>query len=456
MKHVYRLLNPIKSYDWGSHTAIAELLRRQAPTLQPQAELWIGAHPLGKSVAVTEMGEIPLDRLIKQEASALVGRKASRVFRKRLPFLFKVLAAERPLSLQVHPNQEQAVAGFKRDEAAGIARDAPHRRYADPYAKPEILCALTPFHLLQGFRSPEETLEDLETLGLTDSAEQALLDRHLPASTRTLRTASPTAVAGLFLALIRTEGEAREQLAQHIAEAARRATEDPRLGGAARWSQRLAAQYPDDPSILAPFLLNLVELQPGEAVFTDAGILHSYLGGTGIELMGASDNVLRGGLTSKMVDPDELGSLLVLESSSVEVLQPEPSAQGIQLFETDTLDFRLGLLEIDEAGYESSDQRTLEILLCVEGEIRFQNPDRKLTLRSGQALLVGAGAENYRLTGKGRLFVATIGDLSGVQVDDELPWQRSLPTSPEAAEGSVDDEEEPVEELTSPSDGAPS
>lgn len=242
-----RVTGVVQHYPWGDPTYLPELLGRPSDG-RPWAELWLGTHPSGP--ARLDDGR-PLAELTGE-----------------LPYLLKVLSAAAPLSLQTHPDREQARAGH----AAG--------RYPDPNPKPELLCALTPFEALCGVRPVDRTLELLAGLGLDQLAHE--LDRHGPYH--------------VLDSLLRGGTEP-----EPIVTACRRSDRPE-----ARWVVRLDERYPGDPSVAASLLLNLVALRPGEAISLPAGNLHAYLGGSGIELMGASDNVVRAGLTTKPVDVDEV------------------------------------------------------------------------------------------------------------------------------------------------------
>jgi mannose-6-phosphate isomerase len=253
----------VQHYAWGDPVSIPELLGVPSDG-EPWAELWFGTHPGAPS---TVDGGAPL--------SDVAGE---------LPYLLKVLAAGEALSLQTHPSAEQAARGFAREEAAGIARDAPERTYRDPDAKPELLCALTPFDALCGFRPVAATSALLRRIGAVDLAR--VLERDGLRST----------VTALYRGEIDT--------ASTVAACQRRDEPEAQL------VRSLAAQYPDDPSVVVTLLLHRVHLRPGEAIFLGPGNLHAYLHGVGVEIMGASDNVVRGGLTVKHVDVDELLDVL--------------------------------------------------------------------------------------------------------------------------------------------------
>lgn len=389
MHGIQRLANPIREYAWGSHTALAELTGRPAPTASPEAELWMGAHPSAPSRVATAAGEVPLDEWIRRDPASVLGAEVARRFSGELPFLFKVLAPARALSIQAHPSEAQAREGFARENAAGLALDDPRRCYRDPHAKPELICALSGFEALCGFRPASEIAAGLDALGESAAA---------------LRTALDDGIARFLRTLL---GDVdRRALADAVGVAAAdRDAEDWRCVA------ELWRQYPGDPGVLAPLFLHRVSLAPGEALFLAAGELHAYLSGVGIELMGNSDNVLRGGLTPKHVDVDELLRTLDFEVGRPAVLAARPLARGIEVFETPAPEFALSILR-PEPGcvVECASAGGVEILLCVAGRASVREAGSKaaLEIARGDSLLVPASVAGYRLEGDAQVFRAAV------------------------------------------------
>ena len=396
---IARLENPIRNYAWGSRTAIAQLLGEALPSEQPQAELWMGAHPEAPSRALWSGETLPLPELIRRDPAGVLGSRVAERFRGELPFLFKVLAAEEPLSLQAHPDARQAEEGFARENASGLAPGAPERSYRDPCHKPELLCALTPFDALKGFRSIGTALDLLDRAGLSG------LDPEL----RALRS-QPTR-AGLrrfFQGLLTLARERRERV---VAEAAGRASELRDADPAFEWVRVLHRHYPQDLGILAPLLLNLVHLEPGQALFLPAGELHSYLRGVGIEIMANSDNVLRGGLTPKHVDLPELLRVLSFVDGEARILLPRPAREGEEVYETPAREFALSVIRTRESqDYWSPPERSVEILICTEGscQVSEKGGGGELQLAQGNAVLVPASVGCYRLAGCATLYKASV------------------------------------------------
>jgi mannose-6-phosphate isomerase len=382
-----RLLeNPVQHYAWGSRTAIPELLGCASPASEPWAELWIGAHLAPSRVTGDDHPE-PLDAYIARDPAAVLGAQTAARFDAKLPFLLKVLAAAEPLSIQAHPSLAQAREGFARENRAGIALDAPNRCYRDAQHKPELICALTPFHALNRFREPREIAERLASLGEPALAElvaalRARPDRNgLAAFFATLWTLGPAARGAAV----------KSALAWARAERSR----DP----AARWIDVLARRHPDDVGVLAPLLLHVVELAPGEAMFLPAGELHSYLEGVGIEIMASSDNVLRGGLTPKHVDVPELLRTLSFRAGPVERLRPQPVANGEARYDTPAEEFALSVLDVRAgAPHTAPRARSVEILLCTQGRGQLVGAQTHEVAR-GDAFLVPAAAPGYRIDG---------------------------------------------------------
>jgi mannose-6-phosphate isomerase len=380
---VLRLINPVQPYAWGSPTAIPALLG-QPPTGAPQAELWVGAHPSAPSQVVGDGG---LDAVIAAAPGRLLGESVVARLGPRLPFLLKVLAAAQPLSLQAHPSLAQAQAAFQREEAAGVARTAAHRNYKDANHKPELLCALGPFHALCGFRRLADSVALFEGLGLELAAQ--LTSEGLAATFAHVMT--------------RPESE-RRALAETVARACE--MRPPRgFENECAWGVRLAKQYPGDVGLVGALLLNLVTLREGEALYLPAGNLHAYLEGTGIELMANSDNVLRGGLTPKHVDVPELLSVLSFADGPAEVLKPVGSPEAI--YETPAPEFRLS--RVDVAGPLELPRRGPELWLVTQGDVELSCGGEVLDLAQGESVFLGADEGALVLDGKGRAFRATVG-----------------------------------------------
>ncbi|MFG2815309.1 mannose-6-phosphate isomerase, class I [Streptomyces sp. NPDC048410] len=378
-----RLDNTVRPYAWGSPTAIPELLGTE-PTGEPQAEMWMGAHPGAPSH--TPRGT--LVEVIAADPERELGAGAVAKFGPRLPFLLKILAAGAPLSLQVHPDLAQAREGYAEEERRGVPVDAPDRNYKDANHKPELICALTEFDGLCGFRAPAEAADLLDGLGVGSLKPYVDLLRAHPedAALREVLTAVLTADAA---AMADTVTEATAACA--------------RLNGPYAPYADMAHHYPGDPGVIAAMLLNHVRLQPGEALFLGAGIPHAYLTGLGVEIMANSDNVLRCGLTPKHVDVPELLRVVRFEAGDPGVLRPEASEDGEEVYETPIDEFRLSRYVLPGGTARDLTLRTPQILLCTAGSVRVGEHE----LLPGRSVFVPAG-EKTEASGEGTLFRATV------------------------------------------------
>jgi mannose-6-phosphate isomerase len=373
---MWLLTNTVRHYPWGSRTVIPELLGEPAPADLPYAELWMGAHPDAPSVLADGT---PLDKAIEQRPEALLGDAVRERFGERLPFLMKVLAAEQPLSLQAHPTNEQAQAGFAAEEAAGVRRDEPTRTFKDPFHKPELLLALTTFEALCGFRPVEESLHCLAKLQVPE------LKPTIAALARGgLRAAIPQ--------LLALPGARRTELVTAVAEAAGGfvAAHDPEFINTYRWAATLAQTYPGDPGVVISLMCNHLKLAPGEAVFLPAGNLHAYLCGAGVEVMASSDNVLRGGLTGKHVDLAALIEVLDFKDGRVPVLHPVLGPGGLR-YPVPVADFDLTRCQLDgQSG--SLTTPGPQLFLCTEGRAVLTSRDAEIVVEKGGSAFVPAGA----------------------------------------------------------------
>ena len=384
------LENPIRPYAWGSPTAIPELLGVE-PTGEPQAELWMGAHPASPSF----LGGRSLVDVIAADPSGELGAAVLDGFGPRLPFLLKVLAAANPLSLQAHPNPEQAREGFERENAEGLALDASDRNYKDAYAKPELICALTDFSALVGFQPPARTLASVDALGAAELEPYVAHLREQP-DARGVR-------AAFTMLMTAPASEQRRLVASVLARAESSSAPEAAL------VRLLGSKYPGDPGVVAALLLNHVVLRPGEALFLPAGNLHAYLSGVGVEILANSDNVLRGGLTSKHIDLPELLRLLDFTPAAARVLVPESRPGGEEVYPTPATDFRLSRIALSDEREVKLEPLGPQILLCVSGSAAAQTELAEVTLTRGQSAYASASDGAVTLSGSGVIFRATAG-----------------------------------------------
>ncbi len=397
-----RLTNTVRPYAWGSTTAIPGLLGT-GPTGEPQAEMWMGAHPGAPSTLDRGAGPVPLDAVIDADPRGELGGSTVERFGPRLPFLLKILAAATPLSVQVHPDLEQARAGYADEEARGIPADAPHRNYRDPNHKPELICALGPFSGLCGFRDPADAAVLLDALGIPELKPWA----------DTLRTGpADRALRDVLAAVLGTDRATVAPLVTRTAAAAARlAAAGPGHRNAAALAAlaRAADSFPGDPGVIAGLLLNHVVLEAGDALYLGAGIPHAYFAGLGVEIMANSDNVLRCGLTPKHIDVPELLRIVRFEPTDPGVLRPVPGeTPGEELYDAPIDEFRLSRHRLAPGTTTALTRRTPQILLCTAGHAELTGADgTTLTLAPGRSAWVPAG-EQATATGDGTLFRATV------------------------------------------------
>lgn len=393
---ISELSNVIQPYAWGSRHALAELRGELGPTATPEAELWMGAHPLAPSRLLVS-GQT-LDAAVEAAPHALLGEHVADAYEGKLPFLLKVLAAGSPLSLQAHPTLEQARAGFAAEEARGVARDAPHRNYRDANHKPELICALTEFWALCGFRQPTRTLALLSELNIPELATIQRIIQEAP---------NGAGIARAFEALMSGDEPTRRRLAEATTRACQQQASSSReFADELRWGARMGELYPGDVGVVSALLLNLLRLAPGEAIYLPARNLHAYLDGTGVELMASSDNVLRGGLTPKHVDVEEL--LRVLDFTPFDATPLRPTPVGHELvFRTEAKEFELSFFDV--AGPEDVSVSGPEIWLVTSGQVELATPDAApLTLGPARSAFVSADSATVSLRGSGRVFRARV------------------------------------------------
>lgn len=399
MKNISVMKNKVQEYAWGSYTAIAELLGATSPAKTPQAELWMGAHPKAPSMVTCGGNWISLLELIEKTPGYILGKKVAEKFDNRLPYLFKVLAAAKPLSIQAHPSKEQAKQGFERENRQGIPIDAYNRNYKDDNHKPECICAHTPFRALNGFRKISSIVDLMEKICPQGLKKQ--LD--------TLRgQQSPIELKNFFQTLMTMNHERQTKVIAHAVSNAKKFTDDD---PAYKWMIDLHKEYPEDIGVFSPILLNLICLEPGQAMFLPAGELHAYLDGVGIELMANSDNVLRGGLTPKYIDISELLNVLNFEEREVNILETKQINECEWVYESYAEEFILSVIDIKEGIiYNSPARRSIEILLCTDGRATITDlgKNHELSIDKGKSILIPACVTKYSLKGNATMYKAAV------------------------------------------------
>lgn len=376
----------VQHYPWGGFDFIAGLLGVENRQRRPFAELWVGAHPDLPSAAIIGDVDVPLPVLVEGAAEKILGRDVASRFDRRLPFLLKVLSAAQPLSIQAHPNAQQAREGFEREHSLGISLDDPRRNYRDDQHKPELIVALTDFYALRGFRA-------LDEIGACLAAVPEL--RELAGDYRPTRDS----LVALYTRVMQMEQrEVDDMLTPFI----RRLNEEGARDGFSKqqpeyWAIRADAVFSRnghrDRGLFSIFLLNLVRLAPGEAMYLPAGELHAYLEGTGIEVMASSNNVLRGGLTPKHVDVDELLRILSFTTGVPEVIEPPPTQAGQTEYDTPAAEFVLARLRVTcQRPQRRGRQPAVHLGIVTEGTAHISTPaGDRLDLTRGDAFLVPQG-----------------------------------------------------------------
>lgn len=391
------LKNTIQEYAWGSYTAIPELMGEKVPSEKPQAELWMGAHPKSPSMVRQAGRWISLATAIEKNPEAILGKAVADKFSNRLPYLFKVLAAAKPLSLQAHPGSDQARQGFEKENRLGIPLSAPNRNYKDDSHKPECICALTPFWGLNGFRQISDILLLMEKLC------PRRLEREFD---ELLNQPYSSGIRNLFHELMTMNEERRRQVVGNAVVNAKKYVKDH---SEFEWIIRLNNEYPSDIGVLSPVFLNLVCLEPGEAMFLKAGELHAYLEGVGMELMANSDNVLRGGLTPKHIDVPELLQVLSFREQNAERFVPEKISDCERAYPVRAEEFMLSEVSIEKGmGKVGFPNAGPTILLCTRGMAMLSDPVRDTKIRKGMSALIPATVETWHLSGDAGFYKASV------------------------------------------------
>lgn len=407
------LRGAVRTYAWGSRTAIAEFTGRPVPAAHPEAELWFGAHPGDPAFLETASGESSLLDALVADPEGQLGGVARARFGDVLPFLVKVLAADEPLSLQAHPSAEQAAEGYLREEKLGIPVSSPMRNYRDTSHKPELLVALAQFEALAGFRPAARTAELLRALAVWNLEPYIdLLNDQSDAD----------GLRALFTTWITAPQPDIDVLVPAVLDGAINyvTSGTTEFAAEAKTVLELGERYPGDAGVLAALLLNRISLAPGQAIFVRAGNLHTYLRGFAVEVMANSDNVLRGGLTPKHVDVPELLRVLDFEPTTQEQLRPPTHRDGLGLvYDTPTDEFAVSVLTLDgdrighevDAPSRHGAYQGPQILLCAEGCTTVHGKSGTVTLERGAAAWVAADDGPVRLVAHqpSKLFRATVG-----------------------------------------------
>ncbi len=384
----FPMKNVIQNYAWGSKTSLNQLFGISNPESAPQAEMWMGAHPNGCSLVTSQGSSVKLSELIVNNPQHYLGEHTANTFGE-LPYLFKILAAEQALSIQVHPSKAQAESGYAKEQQLGVPLTASHRNYKDPNHKPELVYALTQYQAMNGFRPIEEIIENFTQLAIPE------LNWLLEAFTE---EPNSHGLASFFSGILSLQGEQKEMALTMLMVKAKLSSEPVYA-----LITELEKQYPNDVGLFAPLMLNVITLQPGEAMYLDAQTPHAYLHGTGLEIMANSDNVLRAGLTPKHINVEELVSCTQFVSKSKSNLKLAPSIDtGIESFTVPVDDFKFAILH-------NSDNRHLtatsaEILLPLDKPMTLKHSNGETCqIAIGDSVFVAANTGNYTLSCQGRV-----------------------------------------------------
>ncbi len=394
---IRRLSGIIQYYRWGSHSWLAQFQGRSSPTSVPEAELWFGAHPRAPSLIEVDGEQCRLDALIGQDEQNQLGVELMRRYGK-LPFLLKVLAVDRPLSIQVHPSRAQAQLGFQRERLRGVPVDDAQANYRDDWPKPELLCPLSEFEALCGFRPIEELNDLFETLGgaCFETAKDTLKSKP-----------NQQGLHDVVATWLNVSGAARESLFRAGVQACEVISgKSTSKHTDVAFILDLAERYPGDMGVFVALMLRRLVLSPGQGLFVPAGVLHAYLRGFAVEVMANSDNVLRGGLTPKHVDVDELLGLANFQSDPPALVALEERGPLEKLFAVHVPHFSVSRVDVEKHTTWCASRRLgPEMLLCVEGMLNLHCArDEQLSLARGQCAWISADEDIYCVAGSGQAF----------------------------------------------------
>lgn len=389
---MYKLNNKVQYYTWGSRIALTDRFGIANPQQSPMAELWMGAHPSASSQIFIRGAWHSLEKEIADNPLVMLGQATWNNYRQ-LPFLMKILAADQPLSIQVHPNLIAAKAGFERENIQGIPLNHPNRNYRDANHKPELIYALSPFTALNGFKPFAEIIQSLQAL-----------ENRLPAVNLFIKNPTANTLRQLFITYLRLKDEQKHQALTQLLRVAKATKGEPWLT-----IVRLATYWPEDVGVFMPLLLNMIRLKPGQAMYLTAGTPHTYLQGVGIEIMANSDNVLRAGLTDKHVDINELVKNVSFKETSLEKLIFPPSRhKGIDDYDVPADDFALSVITLPTSCcFNTNDYPVL--IFCLEGKCTLDIPNTQLTLNLGESAFIPAHNGAFNLEGQGTCVMATVG-----------------------------------------------
>lgn len=385
---LFKLDNVIQHYSWGSKQSISELFGIQNPNAQPQAEIWMGVHPRGCS-RVANTGQL-LSDILSQNSKGMLGEYTQAKFGE-LPYLFKVLAAENPLSIQVHPSKKKAQLGFDRENKLGIPLDASNRNYKDSNHKPELVYAITPFKAMNGFRPVNQIAALFNEAGIS-SLNNTITEMGLQSE--------PDALRSIFQLILQLAGAQKDVALRELKTAYSKTNTSEILAEAIDNSRYFSQHYPDDIGLFSPFILNTIKLSPGEAMYLDTETPHAYVNGTALEIMANSDNVLRAGLTPKYIDVPELISNTQFKVKERSNLLVTPLVHhNTAKFPVPVEDFGFEVIE-SSPSQQCHHLRSAEILFCIDGSVTITSDEEKITITKGESAFISYSTKHYQYEGK--------------------------------------------------------
>ena len=404
---VHKLIGSVQHYSWGGTKFLPQLLTIENPNHAPFAEYWLGVHAGGPASVEVNQQAVLLSDIIASDPVAALSAPVYEQF-GGLPYLFKVLDVKDMLSIQVHPTKEYAKVAFEKEEAAGVALDAPNRNYKDQNHKPEIMLAMSEFWMLHGFKSEVKILETLE-----NSAEFQVLAPLYKSE----------GLAGLYTFLMEMEQAQVDSLLGPVIKRALRNKQDGKIDKTSPewWVAKLYENsngiYPIDKGVFSLYLFNIVCIMPGQGIFQDAGVPHAYLEGQNVELMANSDNVLRGGLTPKHIDVPELIKNIKFEYIEPVIIEGTKPCMGESVYPAPTQDFGIASIRLDGSNGYSHEAHSLEIFLVVEGGCVVNN---QMSIKTGEAFVVFPGNKlNIHASGKSLIYRAFVPSLVAYSQHEE-------------------------------------
>jgi mannose-6-phosphate isomerase len=389
MKKIFKLDCVVQDYAWGATDYIPRLLNIENKENKPFAELWMGAH--AKAPSIVKSTREALNKAIESNPTEMLGLECAHVFNNKLPYLFKVLSSKKPLSIQSHPNLQQAKLGYQQENEAGIALNDFYRNYKDDNHKPELICALTEFHAMCGFRKADEIIKNFKV---------CKLDHYLDSFILFTENKDKQSLKLLFSEILNSKGIKKGRLLNGLI------TNLYYLDDVLTqyWIEEMLELYPNDIGALSPLFLNTFILKPGEAIYLKAGILHAYLRGTGIEIMANSDNVLRGGLTPKNIDVKELLSILDTSMTTPEIQSKNQNDKVIN-YHIPINEF--SLKRINLKGNHTIVNNKPSIALLINGSISICTDKECLNFDKGEVAFIPGSIQEYEISGEGLLFIAS-------------------------------------------------